>query len=259
MKLIVCGAAGRMGQAILRLAHDDKEIEIVGAVEYDQSPAIKTGNPQIIKTSDLETILPKTQVIIDFTNPQSTLATLKKAQKFLKPVVIGTTGFTDEQKTEIKSISKTIPILLSPNMSIGVNVFFNLIKETAKKLSDYDIEIVEIHHNKKKDAPSGTAFKLAEIAAEAIGEKLEDAAVYERHSVNKQRSKNEIGISSVRAGDVVGDHTVYFAGQGERIELTHRAHSRDTFASGALRAANWIFDKSAGLYNMQDVLGLKEK
>ncbi len=256
MKIIVCGAAGRMGQTILTLAKLDKDIEIAGAVEFDESPFIGTGNPKIIKNSDLEQVLKNTDVLIDFTSPDSALKTLEKAKAAKKAVVIGTTGFNEQQKQKISEFAKDIPILLSPNMSIGVNLLFKLVEETAKKLSGYDIEIVEIHHNKKKDAPSGTAAKLAEIAACATGRKIEDSAVYERHSVNKARTKDEIGVLSVRAGDVVGDHTVYFAGTGERIEITHRAHSRETFASGALRAAKWIVGKSPKLYNMQDVLDL---
>ncbi|MDR3048857.1 MAG: 4-hydroxy-tetrahydrodipicolinate reductase [Elusimicrobiota bacterium] len=256
MKIVVCGAAGRMGQAILNLAKADTSIEISGAVEFDESPAIGTGSPKISKASELPAILSADTVLIDFTNPQSALKNLEIARQKETAVVIGTTGFDASQKEQISKVAKEIPVLLSPNMSIGVNLLFKLVQEVSKAVSDYDIELVELHHNKKKDAPSGTAVKLAEIIADALGRNIEKDAVYERHSVNKARSKDEIGIMSVRAGDIVGDHTIYFAGPGERIELTHRAHSRDTFAAGAIRAAKWLSTQKSGLYDMQDVLSL---
>jgi 4-hydroxy-tetrahydrodipicolinate reductase len=258
MKIIVCGAAGRMGHAILRLAKEDKDIEIKAAVEYEGNASIGSGEPKIISATKLETVLSGSEVIIDFTSPESALENLNKARKSKTAVIIGTTGFNSEQKKQIIEISKDIPILLSPNMSAGINFLFKLVELSAKAMPSYDIEIVEAHHNKKKDAPSGTAAKLAEIAAKALEENIDDVAVYERHNVNKSRTKEEIGIMSIRAGDIVGDHTVYFAGPGERIELTHRAHSRDTFAAGAIRAAKWIFQKSANLYDMNDVLGLNK-
>jgi 4-hydroxy-tetrahydrodipicolinate reductase len=199
-----------------------------------------------------------TDVLIDFTNPDSALKNIEAAKKYNVPVVIGTTGFIDEQKEKITEISKVVPIVMSPNMSVGVNLLFKLVKEAANKIPDYDIEIVELHHNKKQDSPSGTAAKLAEIAAAAIGQNISEAGVYGRRSVHAVRRKDEIGIMSVRGGDIVGEHTVYFVGPGERIELTHRAQSRDTFAAGAVRAAKWLVDKKPGLYDMQDVLGLKD-
>ncbi|MDR0822570.1 MAG: 4-hydroxy-tetrahydrodipicolinate reductase [Endomicrobium sp.] len=257
MKIVVCGAAGRMGQTILNLAKADKDIEIGGAVEFDGSPAIGTGSPAISPAKDLDKILNNQTVLIDFTNPQSALKNLEIAKQKKSAVVIGTTGFDAAQKEEISKAAKEIPVLLSPNMSIGVNLLFKLVQEVSKAVSDYDIELLELHHNKKKDAPSGTAAKLAEIIAETLGRDIEKDAVYERHSVNKARTKEEIGIMSVRAGDIVGEHTVYFAGPGERIELTHRAHSRDTFAAGAIRAAKWLSNKKSGLYDKQAVLGLK--
>ena len=257
MKIIVCGAAGRMGKSILNLAALDENIEIVGAIEFEGSPFIGSGDPKIISDKDLDKALAQGNVIIDFTNPESALNNLRKVRAAKKSAVIGTTGFSQTQKDEIIAISKEIAVLLSPNMSVGVNLLFNLVGQAAKLLSDYDIEVFEIHHNKKKDAPSGTAIRLAEIAAQSAGINLEKSAVYERHSVNKARGKNEIGIMSARAGDVVGDHTVYFAGPGERIELIHRAHSRDTFASGALKAAKWLNGKKPGLYSMKDVLEIQ--
>ncbi|MDR2811877.1 MAG: 4-hydroxy-tetrahydrodipicolinate reductase [Endomicrobium sp.] len=257
MKLAICGAAGRMGQSIIAIAKKDSEIQISGALEFESSKAIGTGCPIISSVIDLEKILKSTDALIDFTNPESTLKNLDLAVKQEVPVVIGTTGFSEEQKKKIYEASKISPIVFSPNMSVGVNILFKLVEEVAKKISDYDIEIIELHHNKKKDSPSGTAAKLAEITACSIGKDIKDVGVYGRHSVNSARKKGEIGVLSVRAGDIVGDHTVYFVGPGERIELTHRAHSRDTFAAGAVRAAKWVAGKKSGLYDMFDVLSLK--
>ncbi|MDR0800386.1 MAG: 4-hydroxy-tetrahydrodipicolinate reductase [Endomicrobium sp.] len=257
MKITVCGAAGRMGQAILAIAKSDEDVEIVGALEYERSRAIGAGDPIISSINNLEKFLSETNVLIDFTNPDSALKNLETAKEYKIPVVIGTTGFNEEQKKKISEISKSIPIVFSPNMSAGVNILFKLVEAVAKKIPDYDIEIVELHHNKKKDSPSGTAAKLAEIAASSIGRDINDVGVYGRHSADALRKKDEIGVHSVRAGDIVGDHTVYFAGPGERIELTHRAHSRDTFAAGAVRAAKWVASRKTGLYDMADVLSLK--
>jgi 4-hydroxy-tetrahydrodipicolinate reductase len=256
MKITICGAAGRMGRAILAVARE-LNIQIIGALEHDRNEAIGTGNPTIFSINDLQKFLVNTDVMIDFTNPESTLKSLKIAEKCNVPVVIGTTGFSDEQKKTIVEISKNIPIVFSPNMSVGINILLKLVEIIAKKIPDYDIEIVELHHNKKKDSPSGTAAKLAEVAAYSIGKNINDVGVYSRHSADTIRKKNEIGILSIRAGDVIGDHTVYFVGSGERIELVHRAHSRNTFAAGAIRAAKWLSNKKFGLYDMTDVLSLK--
>jgi 4-hydroxy-tetrahydrodipicolinate reductase len=257
MKLTICGAAGRMGQSIIAIAKEDSEIQISGALEFEGNKAIGTGNPVILPVADLKKILENTDVLVDFTNPESTLKNLVWAVKQKVSVVIGTTGFSKEQKKKISEASKIIPIIFSPNMSVGVNILFKLVEDVAKKNPDYDIEIVELHHNKKKDSPSGTAEKLAEVAAYSIGKDIKNVGIYGRHSTNSARKKDEIGVFSVRAGDIVGDHTVYFVGPGERIELTHRAHSRDTFAAGAIRAAKWVVSKNLGLYDMSDVLSLK--
>jgi 4-hydroxy-tetrahydrodipicolinate reductase len=247
-----------MGKSILRLAELDGDIEIAGAVEFEGSPFIGQGVPKIASDKNLDALLNQADVLIDFTNPQSAMNNLRKVHKAKKAVVIGTTGFNQEQKDEICVISKDIALILSPNMSVGVNLLFSLVEQAARVLSDYDIEIFEMHHNKKKDAPSGTAIRLAEIAAQNAGLELEKSAVYERHSVNRARQRGEIGIMSARGGDVVGDHTVYFAGPGETIELIHRAGSRDTFASGALKAAKWLKGRQVGLYSMKDVLIQKQ-
>ncbi|MDR1696168.1 MAG: 4-hydroxy-tetrahydrodipicolinate reductase [Endomicrobium sp.] len=258
MKITVCGAAGRMGQAIISLVKIDETVQIAGALEYEGSAAIGTGNPVIESSCELEKYLPQSDVLIDFTNPDGALKNLAFAKKLNKPVVIGTTGFIAEQKDQIAEIAKSIPVVMSPNMSVGVNILFKLVDEVARLIPDYDIEIVELHHSKKKDAPSGTAAKLSEIAATATGQNINTVGVYGRKTVMGERKKDEIGVLSVRAGDIVGDHTVYFAGPGERIELVHRAHSRDTFAAGSIRAAKWLMGKEPGLYDMQDVLGIKK-
>jgi 4-hydroxy-tetrahydrodipicolinate reductase len=257
MRLAICGAAGRMGRAIVVMAKEDTDIQISGVLEHDGNKVVGTGNPIVSSVKDLEKILKDSDVVIDFTNPESALKNLEIAVKQRVPVVMGTTGFSKEQQRQIKEASKVIPIIFSPNMSIGVNILFKLVEEVAKRVPGYDIEIVELHHNKKKDSPSGTAAKLAEVAASSIGKNISEIGVYGRHSTNDLRKKNEIGILSVRAGDIVGDHTVYFAGPGERIELIHRAHSRDTFAAGALKAAKWVIGKKSELYDMADVLGIK--
>jgi 4-hydroxy-tetrahydrodipicolinate reductase len=257
MKITVCGAAGRMGQAILSIAKADSDVQIIGALEYDGNKAIGTGDPVISSVNDLEKFLDETNAVIDFTNPESALKNLETAKKYGTPFVVGTTGFSEDQRKKITEVSKSIPVIFSPNMSVGINILFKLVETIAKKIPDYDIEIVELHHNKKKDSPSGTAVKLLEVAASSIEKNIEDVVVYGRHFSDAVRKKDEIGTLSVRAGDIVGEHTVYFAGTGERLELTHRAHSRDTFALGAIRAAKWVEGKKPGLYDMSDVLNLK--
>ncbi|MCB4792038.1 MAG: 4-hydroxy-tetrahydrodipicolinate reductase [Elusimicrobia bacterium] len=255
IKIIVCGAAGRMGQRIISLAKDSKELEIAGAVETKGHPMIGKDEPKI--TSDLASIIKSCDVVMDFTAPISALINLETALENKKAIVIGTTGFNDAQVKKIKDTGSEIPVLLSPNMSIGVNLLFKLAGDAAKVVPDYDVEIVELHHNKKKDAPSGTAVKLFEIICNVLGKKPKDAGIYGRHGIVGERTKEEIGIHSIRAGDIVGEHTVYFAGPGERIELVHRALSRDTLANGALLAAKWIYGKKPGMYNMQDVLNIR--
>jgi len=202
--------------------------------------------------------LPKGDVVIDFTEPSGSLGILPEVAKAKKAIVIGTTGFSKKDTDQIRDFSKQIPCVLSPNMSVGVNLIFKILADTARVTGDdYDVEIVEVHHRFKKDAPSGTAMKMAEVVAGALKRNLDEVGVFSRKGVIGERKKKEIGIQSLRAGDVVGEHTVIFAGPGERIEITHRAHSRDNFARGALLAARWIVGQPPGLYDMQDVLGLK--
>lgn len=256
-KIIISGICGKMGTSILNLCPQDKEIEVVAGIEASGHQMIgkKIQPLDIPVESDLEKVIDKTDVLIEFTNPDATFEHVKIAEKYKKACVIGTTGLSEEQVSYIKKASQKIPIVFSPNMSIGVNLLFKLVEQVSNILKDYDIEIVEAHHNKKKDAPSGTALKLLEKIKSARQTKLKE--IYGREGQIGARKPDEIGVFAVRAGDIVGEHTVIFGGTGERIELVHRAHSRDTFAKGALTAAKWIINKKSGLYDMGDVLNLK--
>ncbi len=266
VKVIVNGAAGRMGARIIALIQEIDGVNLSGAVERrgqqsvgrDAGEVSGWGRIGIAISDDLSKIIDNTDAIIDFTIPKSTLESLKIAADKKKAAVIGTTGFSKDEMEEIKNLTKNIPCVLSPNMSVGVNLMFKTIADIARILDDdYDIEIVEAHHRFKKDAPSGTAMKMAEVIAEALNRNLNEVAVYERHGMIGERKKKEIGIQTVRAGDIVGEHTVIFGGMGERLEVTHKAHTRDNFARGAIRAAKWVVKQKPGLYNMMDVLGLK--
>ena len=251
LKIVVCGASGKMGKMVVSRILSDKELVLSGAIEWREHHAVGQQINEINITDNFSEALKSSDVAIDFTNMDATLYHLDIAKKQKKAIIIGTTGITAEGIERIKSASREIPIILAANMSVGVNLIFKLVGEVADALPCYDVEIIEAHHNQKKDAPSGTALKLAEIISSKSG--LEP--VFGRHG-NVGARKKEIGIHSVRAGDIVGEHTVIFAGEGEQIELIHRAHSRDTFAAGAVKAAKWIFGKSPGLYSMRDVLGL---
>lgn len=266
IKIAVCGAAGRMGSRIVALSRDYPELKLTGAIESKTNPKIGidagiiAGIGEIgVRIDDrLEKAIANADVVINFTSPEATLEHLEIVKKFKKSMVIGTTGFSNEQLSIIQKASKKIPIVLSPNMSIGVNLLFKILKDVAKVLGDdYDIEIVEAHHRMKKDAPSGTAIKMAKVIAEALNRNFDEVAVYARKGIIGERTKKEIGIQTVRAGDIVGEHTVIFGGLGERIEIIHKASSRDTFARGALRAVIWLYGKPAGFYDMGDVLGIK--
>ncbi len=266
IKIIVAGATGRMGSRIVALSTDYKEIQLAGAFERkghasagkDIGLLSGCGECNVPLADNVESIIDSGDVIIDFTMPESTLNNVQLAASKKKAMVIGTTGLSSQQIETIRKYTKEIPVVLAPNMSVGVNLLLKVLKDVAIVLGDdYDIEIVESHHRLKKDAPSGTALKMAQVIAEAVDRNLDEVAVYARKGIIGERTKKEIGIQSVRAGDIVGDHTVLFGGLGERIEITHKASSRDTFARGALRAALWLTDKKPGLYDMQDVLGLK--
>ncbi|MCL4692771.1 MAG: 4-hydroxy-tetrahydrodipicolinate reductase, partial [Candidatus Hydrogenedentes bacterium] len=219
----------------------------------------ESGSPRTVRvSSDAAAELAASDVLIDFTVAEACIGNVSAAAAAGKPAVIGTTGLNDAQKAELEAMSRTISIVHAPNMSVGVNLLFKLTSEVASILGlDYNVEIVETHHNQKKDSPSGTAVRLAERAAEALGLDYGKSTVHGREGMVGARPSPEIGMHAVRGGDVVGDHTVYFIGQGERLELTHRAHNRDNFARGSLRAARFVLDAKPGLYDMQDVLGLR--
>lgn len=263
---VVTGASGRMGRAIIAALSDNPLITLSAALERDDSPflgkdagetagAAKLG---IRISADREKAVKKADVIIDFSMPEASMKIIEDAVASRKAVVLGTTGFSHHQRETIKEAGGKIPLVMSPNMSVGVNLLLKLVQDAASVIGNgYDIEIIEAHHRHKKDAPSGTAVRLAEVIAAELERDLEKVAVYQRKGIIGERRPEEIGIQSIRAGDIVGDHTVIFAAPGERIELTHKAQSRDTFAAGAIRAAVWIAGKPAGLYDMQDVLGLK--
>jgi len=266
IKIAVAGARGRMGARIVALSQEYEGLRLSGAFERPGSAGIGKdivtlsgiGAAGVILEEGPEKVIERTDVVIDFTNPEATIGHLKLASMKGKAMVIGTTGFSKDQMQEVMRITSDIPCVLAPNMSVGVNLLLRVLKDIAKVLGDeYDIEIVEAHHRLKKDAPSGTAMKMAQVIADAINRDLDEVAVYSRRGIIGERTRKEIGIQTLRAGDIVGEHTVLFGGLGERIEITHRASSRDTFARGALKAAVWVYGKPAGLYDMQDVLGLK--
>lgn len=263
IKIVVAGCCGKMGRRIVSLAKEDKNILISGALEVPGHPllgkdvgeVLGIGSLKVQITDNIEEALRGGDCLIDFTAPIATMTHVERALKINKAMVIGTTGLTDKEQNKIREAASRIPIVMAPNMSIGVNLLFSLVGEVAKELGDgYQIEIVESHHKHKKDSPSGTALKLAQEIAKAKGLDLDKIAVYGRHGQGLGRTDKEIGIHAVRAGDIVGEHTVMYCGTGERIEITHRAYSRDTFAQGALEAAKFVVGKSPKLYNMQDVL-----
>jgi 4-hydroxy-tetrahydrodipicolinate reductase len=253
VRVAIAGAGGRMGRALLEAASSTEGIELASAL--DLVPGSWGG---VEVGTDVAGALRGADVLIDFTRPEGTLAHLRACGEAGRGLVIGTTGFTPAQLEEIRAAALRIPIVLAPNMSVGVNVSLKLVELAARALGpDYDVEVFEMHHKLKVDAPSGTALKLGEVAAAARGATIERDGVFARHGATGERKAGSIGFSVARGGDIVGDHTVYFAGPGERIEITHRASSRTTYAQGAMRAAKFLHGKAPGLYDMQDVLGLK--
>lgn len=266
LQVIVAGAAGRMGGMIMRAVRDTDGMEPAGAFERPGHPSVgrdagltagmdELGFPV---AAGLEEIIDQGEVVIDFTVPAASLANAEIAARHGRAMVIGTTGLAEDQKTRLKELGRGMRLVVTPNMSVGVNLLFKLVGDVARILGPgFDLEIIEAHHHLKKDAPSGTAVRLAEVLAEATGRRLADCGVYGRQGLVGQRTKDEIAVLAVRAGDIVGEHTVLYGGIGERIEITHRAHSRETFAQGAVRAAAWVADQTPGLYDMQDVLGLR--
>ena len=264
-QVAVAGASGRMGQMLIEALRASGDCQLAGAVDMASSPSIgndaaaflghASGVPVL---ADPRAAIAQAQVLIDFTRPEGTMAHLKACRERGVNLVIGTTGFGEGQKEQIADAARDIAIVMAPNMSVGVNVTMKLLEMAAKALATgYDIEIIEAHHRHKVDAPSGTALKMGEVIAQALGRSLKDCAVYERHGVTGERDPSSIGFASIRGGDIVGDHTVLFAGTGERIEITHRSASRTTYAQGSLRAVRFLAGKRSGLFDMFDVLGLK--
>ncbi len=262
--IIVAGAAGRMGSRIVAL-HREAGLRLAAALEApghralgrDAGEAAGAGVLGVSITADAAAAITRDRVLVEFSVPEASLEHLRLVARAGARAVIGTTGFSGAQREEIAGLARQAAILVAPNMSVGVTLAFSLLRTMAKALGDdYDVEITEIHHRYKKDAPSGTAVRMAEIVAEALGRDLRQVGVYGREGLPGERSGKEIGVMSLRSGDVVGEHTVSFGTLGERLELTHRAHSRDTFARGALRAVRWIAARGPGLYSMHDVLGI---
>jgi 4-hydroxy-tetrahydrodipicolinate reductase len=266
IKAIVTGAGGRMGGRIAGLITETDGIELVGAVEQKGHPLIGNdigeglglGRIGVIIKDDLAGYIEGGDVVIDFTSHEASAGHLRIAAAKGRAIVIGSTGFTADEMQKTRELSGSVRCVLSPNMSIGVNVLLKVLGDVAPILGeDYDVEIVEAHHHMKKDAPSGTALKIAQVIAESLGRDLDKVGVYSRKGMTGERTKSEIGIQTLRAGDIVGEHTVIFGGMGERLEFIHRAHSRDNFARGAILAARWIVSRKNGIYDMQDVLGLR--
>ncbi len=262
---IVVGAAGKMGGRLIHLLKETSSIKLSGAIERPDHPSIGKDIGEVVGLGKVGVLLKGSlekaegDVVVNFSNPQASIESLEFAKEAGLAVVIGTTGLSSEQMNRVKELSKSVRCVFAPNMSVGVNVMFRVVQEVAQVLGpEYDIEILEAHHHLKKDSPSGTAVKLGELISNAIGRDFGKVGVYGRKGMVGERTKEEIGMQVIRAGDIVGEHTVLFGGVGERLEIIHRAHSRDNFARGALRAALWVVNKPNGLYDMQDVLGLKK-
>jgi 4-hydroxy-tetrahydrodipicolinate reductase len=265
IRIAVAGASGRMGLCLIRAAVLADRAALVIAVSRPGGDAVGKdagelagiGALGVKVVDDLASVVDQCDVLIDFTRPDASMAFIESCRQAGKKIVIGTTGYSDAQKAVIAEASKDVAIVLAPNMSVGVNLVLKLLEMTAKVMGDYtDIEVIEAHHRHKVDAPSGTALRMGEVIADALGRNLKDCAIYGREGNTGERDRKTIGFSTIRAGDIVGEHTVMFADEGERVEITHKATSRMTFANGAIRAAVWLKDKPNGLFNMQDVLGL---
>ena len=264
LRIAVAGASGRRGRMRIEAVLAAPDCVLAGALDIPGSAALGqdagafAGRPTgVAITDDLRAGLASAQVLIDFTRPEGTLAHLAVCQALGVKAVIGTTGFSAAQKAEVAAFGQRIALMMAPNMSVGVNVVFKLLDQAARALSTgYDIEVIEAHHRHKVDAPSGTALKMGEVLAQALGREFQDCAVYDRQGVTGERDPSTIGFATIRGGDIVGDHTVLFAGIGERIEITHRSSSRVTYAQGSLRAARFLAGQASGLFDMNDVLGL---
>ncbi len=266
VRIAVVGATGRMGKCLINAAVLAHNAELTAAVSRPGSLAVGKDAGELAGISDsgvkivedLAAVIDRFDVLIDFTRPEPSMAYIETCRQAGKSVVIGTTGYSDEQRATIAEAARDVPIVLAPNMSVGVNLSLKLLEMTAKVMGEYtDIEVIEVHHRHKVDAPSGTALLMGEVVADTLGRNLRDCAVYGREGDTGERDRKTIGFSTIRAGDIVGEHTVMFADEGERVEITHKATSRMTFANGAVRAAMWLAGKPNALYDMQDVLGLK--
>ncbi|MGF1643827.1 MAG: 4-hydroxy-tetrahydrodipicolinate reductase [Thiotrichales bacterium] len=264
-RIAIVGAAGRMGRTLIQACQQDAGCQLSAATEHAEHSLLGADAGELAGVGRLGVALvatleeaPDFDVLIDFTRPEATLEHLAFCESQRRAIVIGTTGFDAAGKARIAAAARAIPVVFAPNMSVGVNLSLKLLDLAARVLgNEFDVEIIEAHHRHKIDAPSGTALRMGEVVAAALGRDLEHCAVYGREGVTGARSRETIGFATVRAGDIVGDHTVLFAGDGERVEITHKASSRMTFAKGAVRAAKWLESKSSGLYDMQDVLGLR--
>jgi len=266
LKLAITGAAGRMGRNLIQASFEHPDCQLGAAIEHEISPFLNHDAGQLAGVatlnisvgSRLAEVADDFHTLIDFTRPEVTLKNLATCVANGKNIIIGTTGFSDAEKQQIEDASRSIGIVFAPNMSVGVNLCFKLLDIASRVLGDdVDIEVIEAHHRHKVDAPSGTALRMGEVIADALERNLDECAVYGREGVTGERDRKTIGFETIRAGDIVGDHTVMFAGIGERVEITHKASSRMTFANGAIRAALWLADKDKGLYDMQDVLDLR--
>jgi 4-hydroxy-tetrahydrodipicolinate reductase len=265
MKIAIAGASGRMGRMLIEAVLDDPDARLAGALDRpgtaqlgQDAGALLGKTTGVVLTDDIERVFADADLLIDFTRPEGTLMHLEAAKRHGVKMVIGTTGFDEAQKAQLRAAAETIGIVFAPNMSVGVNVTLKLIEVAAKHFAEgYDIEIIEAHHRHKVDAPSGTALAMGETVAHALGRELKDCAVYARQGVTGERDPSTIGFTAIRGGDIVGDHTVLFAGIGERVEITHKSASRLSFAQGALRAARFLATHECGFFDMQDVLGLR--
>lgn len=265
MRIAVVGCSGRMGLSLIKAVDASESTQLSVAISRPESDSIGKdagelagiGKKNIFIINDLALVTDQFDVLIDFTRPEPSMDYIELCRQAGKKIVIGTTGYNEEQKSIINETAKEIAIVLAPNMSIGVNLSLKLLEMAAKVMGDYtDIEVIEAHHRHKVDAPSGTALRMGEVIAKSLGRDLKDCAIYGREGNTGERDRKTIGFSTIRAGDIVGEHTVMFADEGERVEITHKASSRMTFANGAVRAAIWLKEKNNGLYDMQDVLGL---
>ncbi len=266
-RVAIVGAGGRMGRNLVVACHEHPDLSVAAATERSGSSLLGAdvgelagvGALGVALVEDLAAVVDQFDVLIDFTSIEATLAHLDICRTSGKAIVIGTTGFSDEQKQQITAAGEQIPVVFAPNMSVGVNLTLKLLDMAARVLGDsVDIEVIEAHHRHKVDAPSGTALRMGEVVADALGRDLKECAVYGREGQTGERDRKTIGFETIRAGDIVGEHTVMFADIGERVEITHKASSRMTFANGAARAAAWLTAHKTGLYDMQDVLGLKD-